>query len=34
VAPTLSSAGACTPSGGQPTGAASPTSPTTFCCLP
>jgi hypothetical protein len=27
-------AGSCAPAGGQPTGAATPTSSTTFCCAP
>ncbi len=28
------SPGACTPGGGEPMGAATPTNPSTYCCLP
>lgn len=34
VAPASYSPGACQPGGGMPTGAATPTNPSTFCCLP
>jgi hypothetical protein len=32
--PNVASAGSCTPAGGTPTGTASPSNPTTVCCLP
>lgn len=32
--PSVYAAGACPPSGGLPVGDASPTAPTTFCCIP
>jgi hypothetical protein len=34
ASPPTYDAGPCPPSGGAPTGTATPTSPTTFCCIP
>lgn len=34
ASPATYTAGACSPSGGEPTGSVAPTMPSTFCCLP